>query len=257
MSNFPLLDACARNWWVLLLRGIFAVLFGVAAFSWPGPTLVALVFLYGAYALADGVTALWAGAFARAWWLVLSGLLGIAIGIGTFFYPGITAVVLFYMIAAWAVIRGIFEIVAAIQFRKEIRGEWALITGGIFSIIFGVVLVAYPVSGVLALVWLIGAYALVFGVTMIVLAFQLRSLPQRLEMHAHQGEDRILRARERSQDHSAARAGGEGQGRAEGEDGAAHRQGARRSQGALREAASGVAARQRGGGNLTRLTARS
>jgi uncharacterized membrane protein HdeD (DUF308 family) len=183
MSNFPLLDACAKNWWVLMLRGIFAVLFGVAAFAWPGPTLVALVFLYGAYALVDGVTALWAGAFARAWWLVLSGVLGIIVGVGTFFYPGITAVALFYLIAAWAVSRGIFEIVAGIALRKQITGEWALILGGIFSIIFGVVLVAYPVPGVLALVWLIGTYALVFGVTMIVMAFQLRSLPQKLEMH--------------------------------------------------------------------------
>jgi uncharacterized membrane protein HdeD (DUF308 family) len=183
MSNFPLLEAFAKNWWVLLVRGLFAVLFGVAAFAWPGPTLVALVFLYGAYALVDGVTAVSAGAFARAWWLVLSGVLGIIVGIGTFFYPGITAVALFYLIAAWAVMRGIFEIVAAIELRKVITGEWALITAGIFSIIFGVVLIAYPVPGVLALVWLIGAYALVFGVTMIVMAFQLRSLPRKLEMH--------------------------------------------------------------------------
>lgn len=183
MSTFPLLEAFAKNWWVLLVRGIFAVLFGVAAFAWPGPTLVALVFLYGAYALVDGVTALWAGAFARAWWLVLSGVLGIIVGIGTFFYPDITALALFYLIAAWAVIRGVFEIVAAIGLRKVITGEWALIMGGIFSIIFGVLLLAYPVPGVLALVWLIGAYALAFGVTMIVMAFQLRSLPQKLEMH--------------------------------------------------------------------------
>lgn len=183
MSALPIIDEYARHWWVLLVRGLFAVLFGVAAFAWPGPTLVALVFLYGAYALVDGVTALWTGAFARAWWLVLSGLLGIAVGVGTFIYPGITAVALFYLIAAWAIIRGVFEIAAAIEFRKEIRGEWVLITGGICSIIFGVVLVAYPAPGVLALVWLIGAYALVFGVVMIVLAFQLRSLPRRLEMH--------------------------------------------------------------------------
>lgn len=183
MSSFPLLDACARNWWVWLVRGLFAVLFGVAAFAWPGPTLVALVFLYGAYALVDGVTALSAGVFTRAGWLVLSGVLGIIVGIGTFFYPGITAVALFYVIAAWAVIRGIFEIAAAIGLRNEIKGEWALILGGIFSIIFGIVLIAYPVPGVLALVLLIGAYALVFGVTMIVMAFQLRSLPQKLEMH--------------------------------------------------------------------------
>lgn len=184
MPTIPLIDAFARNWWVLLVRGLFAVLFSVMAFAWPGPTLLALVFLYGAYSLVDGVTALWTGASARAWWLMLSGVVGIIVGIGTFFYPGITAVALFYLIAAWAVIRGVFEIIAAIELRKVITGEWALILGGIFSIIFGVVLIAYPLPGVLALVWLIGAYALVFGVTMIVLAFQLRSLPKKLEVYA-------------------------------------------------------------------------
>ena len=184
MSTFPLIDAFAKNWWVLLVRGLFAVLFGVMAFVRPGPTLVALVFLYGAYSLVDGVTALWTGVSARAWWLMLSGVVGIIVGIVTFLYPGITALALLYLIAAWAVIRGVFEIVAAIELRKVITGEWALILGGIFSIIFGVVLVAYPAPGVLALVWLIGAYALVFGVTMTVLAFQLRSLPRKLEGYA-------------------------------------------------------------------------
>lgn len=184
MSTFPLLDAFAKNWWVLLIRGIFAILLGVMAFASPGLTLMTLVLFYGAYALIDGITALGIGAATRAWWLVLSGVIGIIVGIGTFFYPGITAVALFYLIAAWAIVRGVFEIVAAIGLRKEINGVWSLILGGIFSIIFGVVLVAHPAPGVLALVWLIGAYALVFGVTMIVLAFRLRSLPKMLEMHA-------------------------------------------------------------------------
>lgn len=184
MSTFPLLDAFAKNWWVLLVRGIIAVLFAVAAFAWPGQTLAALVLLYGVYAFVDGVMTLGAGIFTRAGWLVLSGLLGIVVGIGTFFYPGITAVALLYLIAAWAIVRGLFEIIAAIQLRKVLTGEWTLILSGIFSIIFGVLLLAYPATGLLALVWLIGAYALVFGVTMIVLAFRLRSLPGKLEMHA-------------------------------------------------------------------------
>jgi uncharacterized membrane protein HdeD (DUF308 family) len=184
MSTFPLLDALAKNWWVLLVRGIIAVLFGILAFARPGLTLVALVLCYGAYAFLDGVTALWAGAFARAGWLVLSGLLGVAVGLGTFFFPGITALALFYLVAAWAIVRGIFEVIAAIQLRKVITGEWVLILSGIFSIIFGVLLLAYPAPGVLALVWLIGAYALIYGVVMIVLAFRLHSLPGKLEMHA-------------------------------------------------------------------------
>ena len=135
------------------------------------------------YALVDGVTALWVGAFAGAGWLVLSGVLGLAVGISTFIYPGITAVALFYLIAAWAIARGVLEIMAAIKLRKEISGEWALILGGIFSIAFGMLLITYPVAGVLALVGLIGAYSLMFGVAMIFLAFRLRGLPRKLELH--------------------------------------------------------------------------
>jgi uncharacterized membrane protein HdeD (DUF308 family) len=179
-----ILEAYVKNWWVLLVRGLLAVLFGIMAFAWPVPTLVALVLVYGAYALVDGVTALSVGITARAWSFALSGLAGIAVGIGTFFYTGITAVALFYLIAAWAIVRGIFEIVAAIELRKEIRGGWALITGGIFSIIFGLLLIAYPAPGVLALAWLMGAYAVAFGIVMIVLAFVLHGLPGKFEMHA-------------------------------------------------------------------------
>jgi uncharacterized membrane protein HdeD (DUF308 family) len=184
MSTLSILDTYAKNWWVLLVRGLIAIVFASMAFAQPGATLVALVLLYGAYALVDGMTALSVGVTARAWWLVLSGLAGVAVGIGTFFYPGITAVALFYLIAAWAIVRGIFEIIAAIGLRKVIGGAWALILGGTFSIIFGLLFVAYPTPGVLALVWLIAAYALAFGVAMIVLAFLLRGLPGKLEMHA-------------------------------------------------------------------------
>jgi uncharacterized membrane protein HdeD (DUF308 family) len=181
MSNFPTLDSFAKNWWILFVRGLVALLFAAMAFTWPGPTLVALVLLYGAYALVDGVTALSVGFKAHAWWLVFSGLAGVAVGIGTFFYPGITAIALFYLIAAWAIVRGIFEIVAAIELRREISGGWTLVLGGISSIIFGLLFMAYPAPGVLALVWLIGAYAVVFAAVMIVLAFLLRGLPKHME----------------------------------------------------------------------------
>jgi uncharacterized membrane protein HdeD (DUF308 family) len=183
MSTQAEFTAFAKHWWVLLVRGFLGVLFGVAAFEWPVPTLVTLVFLYGAYALVDGVTALWAGALGGAAWLVLSGVLGVAVGLSTFFFPGITAAALFYLIAAWAIGRGIFEIIAAIKLRREISGEWALIVGGILSIAFGVLLMAYPVAGVLTVVWLIGAYSLMFGVVMVVLAFWVRGLSRKLEMH--------------------------------------------------------------------------
>jgi uncharacterized membrane protein HdeD (DUF308 family) len=179
--TLPIATALARNWWLLLIRGILAVLFGLVAFAWPALTLVTLVLLYGAYAFVDGLTAIWVGVSSRAWGVLLFGILGVIVGIYTFFYPGVTAIALLYLIAAWALVRGIFEIVTAIQLRKEINYEWALIIGGLISIIFGIVLVANPGAGALAMVVVIGAFALMFGVMMIILAFRIRGLPKRLE----------------------------------------------------------------------------
>ena len=184
MTTFSILDAFARNWWVWLIRGLLAVLFGVMAFTMPGLTLVTLVLLYGIYAVTDGLTTIWVGGAARAWWFVLLGILGVMVGICTFIYPGITAVALLYLIAAWAVVRGVFEIVTAIQLRKEISNEWLLIIAGIFSVLFGVALVANPAAGALAVVWIIGVYALIFGSMMIVLAFRVRGLSGHLEKFA-------------------------------------------------------------------------
>jgi uncharacterized membrane protein HdeD (DUF308 family) len=176
MTNFPLLTAFASHWWVLLLRGIAAALFGILTFMVPGLTLVALIILYGAYAVVDGVTALFVGGRARAWWMVFAGVLGLIVGVLTFIFPGITAFWLLILIASWAIVRGLFEIVAAIQLRKELTNEWMLILGGVLSIIFGVLLFLNPAAGALAMVWLIGAYAVVFGIMMIVLSFRLRGL---------------------------------------------------------------------------------
>jgi uncharacterized membrane protein HdeD (DUF308 family) len=174
----------ARNWWALALRGVAAVLFGIMAFAWPGMTLGVLVLLYGAYALVDGVLAITAALAGRTWgmpwWaLLLDGLMGITIGILTFAWPGITALVLLYMIAAWAVVTGVFEVIAAIRLRKEIHGEWLLALSGIISVLFGVALVINPVGGALAVVWLIGAYAIVFGALLIALGFRLRGVAKR------------------------------------------------------------------------------
>ncbi len=170
----------ARNWWAIALRGLFAVLFGVAAFVWPGITLVVLVLLWGAYALVDGIFALVAAVRAAerrgTWWpLVLEGILGIVAGVLTFIWPGITALVLLYLIAAWAILTGIAEIVAAVRLRRVLTGEWLLGLAGVVSIIFGVLLIVFPGAGALAVIWLIGAYALVFGIVLIVLGFRLRS----------------------------------------------------------------------------------
>ena len=132
----------ARNWWALVLRGIFGVLFGITAFVWPGITLAVVMLLFGAYALVDGVFAIAAAVVGSRqslpWWaLLVEGLLGIAVGVFTFFWPGITELALIFLIAAWAVVTGIFEIVAAIRLRKEIRGEWLLALSGVLSILFG------------------------------------------------------------------------------------------------------------------------
>ena len=175
------LGQIARNWWVFLLRGIVAILFGVLAFLRPGITLEALVLLFAFWALFDGVFSL-IGSIGAAearepWWpLVLIGLLGIAAGILTLRYPGVTALALLFVIAFWSILRGIIEIVAAVRLRDLIKGEWWLILGGIASIAFGVLLVMYPESGLLAVVWLLGIYAVIFGITQIMLGFRLKGM---------------------------------------------------------------------------------
>lgn len=181
MATLPLVNAFAKNWWVLLIRGLLAALFGIMAFAWPGLTLLMLVLIYGAYAFIDGLTAIWVGAACRAWALLIFGILGVIVGIYTFFYPGITTIALLYLIAAWAIVRGIFEIVTAIQLRKAISNEWTLIIGGIISIVFGGVLLARPTAGALAVVWIIGFYAVLFGLLMIGLAFRVRGFAQGLQ----------------------------------------------------------------------------
>ena len=180
----PLLPALAQNWWLVLLRGIAAIVFGLLAFAWPGLTLVTLVLFYGAFALVDGVCAVIAaikgGTPAPRWWLALVGIAGIVAGLLTFVWPGVTALVLLFFIAGWAIAVGVFEIVGAIRLRKEIDNEWLLIAGGALSVLFGVAVIAVPGAGALALVWLIGIYAIVYGVILVMFALRLRK-------HATQG----------------------------------------------------------------------
>ena len=176
----PVLPVLSRNWWALALRGLAAIVFGVLAFAWPGLTLWALVLLFGAYMLVDGIFAIVgavraAGRETRWWLLLVEGVLGVLAGLVAFLWPGITALALLYLVAAWAIVTGILQIVGAIRLRREIEGEWALILGGVLSVIFGLVLAVLPGSGILALVWLIGAYAVVSGVLLIVLAFRVRN----------------------------------------------------------------------------------
>jgi uncharacterized membrane protein HdeD (DUF308 family) len=171
---------------MILLRGIFAILFGIAAFIWPGLTIEVLVLLFGAYALLDGIIAVIVGiqqyGETKRWWAVLlEGIAGIALGVLTLFWPGTTTTVLLAFIAAWAIVTGVFEIAAAVWLRKVIQGEWMMILAGALSVLFGVLLILQPGAGALALVWLIGAYAIVFGVLLSILAFQLRSLDHTID----------------------------------------------------------------------------
>jgi uncharacterized membrane protein HdeD (DUF308 family) len=177
-----MVHALAKNWWLLLLRGIAAIIFGLLAFAWPGLTLLTLILFYGAFALVDGVLAIVAaitgGVPGSRWWLAIVGLLGIAAGLLTFLTPGLTALVLLFFIAGWAIVTGVFEIIGAIKLRKEIDNEWLLILGGIISVLFGVGMMLAPGAGALALVWVIGAYSVVMGVIFVALAF-------RLKKHSH------------------------------------------------------------------------
>src|SRR5215510_5793464 len=152
-----MLNLMTQNWWAIALRGLVAVLFGIAAFIWPGITLWALVMLFGAYALVDGVFALVA-AFTRTvdrqrWWaLLFEGIAGIGIGILTFIWPRLTAFGLLYLIAFWAILTGVFEVITAIRLRREITGEWIMALIGVLSIVCGVRLVGCPVAGAISVV---------------------------------------------------------------------------------------------------------
>lgn len=174
----PVLHLLARNWWLLLLRGLVAILFGILAFTWPALTLFSLIILYGAYAGVDGILALAAalrgGTVAPRWWLVLVGLLGLGAAAATFLYPGLTALVLLTFIGAWAIARGVVEIVGAIQVRKEIENEWLLILSGLLSVLFGALVLVRPGAGALALVWIIASYAIALGVLLVGFAFRMR-----------------------------------------------------------------------------------
>jgi uncharacterized membrane protein HdeD (DUF308 family) len=188
-----MLEKITRNWWLYAVRGGVAILFGILALIWPKETILALVLLFGAYALLDGVFSVFAGIasyrYFKHWWAVLlEGVAGILVGVLTFFWPNITALVLLYFIAAWALITGIFEIVAAIQLRRVITGEWALILSGLLSMILGVLLLVFPGAGAVSVVWLIGIYAILFGITLIILAFRLLSLRREFETVTKSGQ---------------------------------------------------------------------
>ena len=174
-----------RSWWLMLLRGVASILFGIAAFIWPGLTVLALTLLYGAFAMADGILSLGAaltGSGDRSiptWWLVVIGLLGIAAGVVAFLWPGLTAFALVIMIGAWAVAIGVMEIIGAIWLRHELEDEWLLIAAGILSVLFGAALLLKPGAGALALAWAIGAFAILSGILHVAFALRLKGVHDR------------------------------------------------------------------------------
>src|SRR5947208_10058276 len=176
-----MIEALKRHWWVPVIRGIAAIVFGTMAFVYPGITIAMLVLFFGAWVLIDGAFLVIGAIGHRAsdpdWgWHLVIGVLGIIVGLLTFHAPGITALALVIYVAAWALMIGASEIVLAVKLRREIKGEWFLILMGLISIAFAVLLLWNPIAGAATLIWLIAWYAVVLGVLGIFFGFRLRSL---------------------------------------------------------------------------------
>lgn len=181
-----MLRTLSQNWWTFLIRGVIAILFGIAAIVWPSLTVSTLVFVFGAYVLIDGVFAIIDGFSGRSenshWWVeILIGLAGIVIGIWAMLFPGLTAIGLMYFIAAWWLVTGALQIIFAIRVRKEIMNEWLLILTGALSVILGIAFMLFPGSGAVSLIWVIGIYAIFFGAILVILAFRLKSIGNALD----------------------------------------------------------------------------
>jgi uncharacterized membrane protein HdeD (DUF308 family) len=181
-----MLGMVARDWWVFGIRGIAAIAFGILAFIWPERTLAVLVLLFGAYVLVDGVALLVAlvrgdpVARRHGWAVAIMGVLGIVAGVATFMWPGLTALSLLYVVAFWAIATGVFQVIAAIALRRELEGEFWMALGGVATIVFGTLLIVSPGAGLLSLVWLVGIWSVVFGVSSIGLAYRLHELGEAL-----------------------------------------------------------------------------
>ncbi len=176
-----MVDTMARNWWMILIRGIAAVIFGIAIlFVWPGLVLSTMALVFAVYVFVDGIFAIITAISHRdqpRWWvMVLEGIVGILAGIAGFLFPGAVILTLLYIIAFWAIVTGVLEIISAIELRKQIANEWWMILSGIASVIFGVLLILFPISSILTLLWLFGGLAVAFGIFTIILAFRVRGM---------------------------------------------------------------------------------
>lgn len=178
-------DTLVRNWWAIALRGLLAVVFGVIALAEPGVALRSLIMIFGVFALVEGVIEVAWALFARQgsfpWGALLGGLAGIVVGVLAFTRPGISAMVLLFFIAWWSILKGIFEIITAIHLRKVIDNEWLLALSGVVGVLFGGFLLARPGAGAIAILWMIGVFAIIMGLLWISVAFRLRGFKSRLK----------------------------------------------------------------------------
>ena len=177
-----MIETLKRHWWVPVIRGIAAIVFGILAFVYPGITVATLVLFFGAWVLIDGIFRVVGAIGHRAsdpdWgWHIVIGIVGIIVGLLTFHAPQITALALIIYIAAWALMIGATEIAFAIKLRREIKGEWFLILMGLASVVFAILLLWNPIAGAAAVIWLIAWYAVVLGILAIFFGLRLRSLP--------------------------------------------------------------------------------
>ncbi|PXW29544.1 HdeD family acid-resistance protein [Paraburkholderia caballeronis] len=176
-SPLPDLPGLSAHWGWLIARGLAAIVFGILAFAMPGITVVTLALVWGAYAIVDGAFALMYGVRgkgSRRWTYILIGVIGVLAGLVAFFWPNETALILVLIIGFWMLGTGIFEIVYAIQYRRAIAHPWAVGISGLLSALVGLFIVVFPGAGALSLIWVIAAYAIIYGILMIVAAFQLR-----------------------------------------------------------------------------------
>jgi uncharacterized membrane protein HdeD (DUF308 family) len=185
-----MLSMFTRNWWVFLVRGIAAIVFGVAAFIWPQVTLAAVVVLFGAYLLVDGfamilsVAAGYVPPWQSKWPIILSGVLSIVLGIAAFVWTDAVALSVLYIVAFWSIVTGILQAVAAYELRREIDNEIWLGLGGVLSVVFGILLVVFPAAGMLSLLWLVALWAIAFGLSSIAFAYRLHQLNKDLKSGA-------------------------------------------------------------------------
>jgi uncharacterized membrane protein HdeD (DUF308 family) len=173
-----------QNWWAFVLRGVVAIALGILVFVQPNATLLALIAVFAAYAIFDGVMAIATGVSVEGgprWLLIVGGILGIAIGLLTINRPDVTAIALVYLIAVWAIATGVAEAVAAYHFRQVLSNEWLLAISGVISVIFGAFLIVAPGDGVYAVLWVIGYYALFAGIMYIAAGLRLRGVHEKLQ----------------------------------------------------------------------------